>query len=344
MVDFMENERTFEKLVNSIINSMTTDLSDEQLRKLKDSLYINLNNFNIEEKTTELVLYDNSCEQALQDFLNTKNIEGKSEKTIARYRDILTPVITVINKNLKEITTNDLRAYLSQYKQVRKVSDNTLDGMRRIINSFFTWLTVERYIQDNPASRLMKIKAEKKVKTIITDEQLELLKIYCKNDRDIAMIDLLYASGIRVGELTELNIENIDFEKKEIVVHGKGNKQRTVYFNGGTKVRLQKYLVSRTDNNPALFVTLNNSVKTKEPRRFTIRAVEVRLNTIAKLAGLENIHPHKFRRSCATAMAKRGIGVQDISVILGHEKISTTQEYLVSDGNEVKRNYERMFA
>ena len=340
----MNNERTFEKLVNSIINSMTTDLSDEQLRKLKDTLYINLNNFDIEEKTTTLVLYDNSCEQALQDFLNTKSIEGKSNKTILRYHDILMPVLTYINKSLNEITTNDLRSYLAQYKQIRHVSDNTLDGMRRIINSFFTWLTVERYIHDNPASRLVKIKCEKKVKTIITDEQLELLKIYCKNDRDIAMIDLLYTSGIRVGELTELDIENVDFDKKEIIVHGKGNKQRTVYFNGSTKIRLQKYLASRTDNNPALFVTLNNSSKTNSPKRFSIRAIEVRLNTIASLAGLENIHPHKFRRSCATAMAKRGIGVQDISIILGHEKISTTQEYLVSDNNDVKRNYEKMFA
>ena len=340
----MNKEREFEVLVNNIINAMTKDLSDEQLRKLKDILYMNLNNYNIERKSTEITLYDNSREQALQDFLNTKNIEGKSEKTIMRYHDILMPVITSINKSLKDITTSDLRAYLSQYKQIRKVSDNTLDGMRRIINSFFTWLTTERYIQDNPASRLIKIKCEKKVKTIITDEQLELLKIHCKNDRDIAMIDLLYSSGIRVGELTELNIDNVDFDKKEIIVHGKGNKQRTVFFNGSTKVRLQKYLSTRTDNNAALFVTLHNNTKTNEPKRFSIRAIETRLNLIAEEAGLENIHPHKFRRSCATAMAKRGIGVQDISVILGHEKISTTQEYLVSDNNEVKRNYEKMFA
>ena len=174
----MNKEREFEVLVNNIINAMTKDLSDEQLRKLKDILYMNLNNYNIERKSTEITLYDNSCEQALQDFLNTKNIEGKSEKTIMRYHDILMPVITSINKSLKDITTSDLRAYLSQYKQIRKVSDNTLDGMRRIINSFFTWLTTERYIQDNPASRLIKIKCEKKVKTIITDEQLELLKIH----------------------------------------------------------------------------------------------------------------------------------------------------------------------
>lgn len=338
------NERDFDLLVNNIINCMTKDLSDEQLRKLKDTLYISLNNYNVEKKSTEITIYDNSCEQALQDFLNTKNIEGKSEKTIARYRDILTPVITAINKNIKDITTNDLRAYLSQYKQIRKVSDNTLDGMRRIINSFFTWLTTERYIHDNPASRLIKIKCEKKVKTIITDEQLELLKIHCKNDRDIAMIDLLYSSGMRVGELTELNIDDVDFGKKEIVVHGKGNKQRTVFFNGSTKIRLQKYLATRADNNNALFVTLNTSKKTNEPRRFSIRAIETRINMIASEAGLENIHPHKFRRSCATAMAKRGIGVQDISIILGHEKISTTQEYLVSDNNDIKRNYEKMFA
>lgn len=340
----MNSERNFNNLINDVVNSMMGDLSCEQAAKLKNVLYVNLNGYNIEKKSKEIVVYDNSCEQALSDFLNTKRIEGKSEKTVIRYRDILTPVIFTINKNLCNITTSDLRAYLSQYKLARKVSDNTLDGMRRIINSFFSWLFTERYIQDNPASRLVKIKSEKKVKTIITDEQLELLKIYCKNDRDIAMIELLYCSGIRVGELTELNVDNVDFEKREIIVHGKGNKQRVVYFNGSTKVRLEKYLSTRTDNNEALFVTLTNNSKTNEPRRFSIRAVESRLKTIAQSAGLENIHPHKFRRSCATVMAKRGIGVQDISVILGHEKISTTQEYLVVNNNEIKTNYEKMFA
>jgi integrase/recombinase XerD len=336
-----ENERCINELVVNVINGMTNVLSNEQLVNLKNILYMNLNDFNIDKKSTDIVLYDNMNVKLLQMFLNTKRIEGKSDKTVTRYEEILSPVINEIGKNITDITTNDLRCYLANYQRTRNVCNNTLDGMRRIISSMFTWLHQEGYLKDNPAARLNKIKAEKKVKKIITDEELETLRMNCTTDRDIAMIDLFYCSGMRVSELSSLNICDVDFENKEIIVHGKGDKQRKVYIDGGTKIRLLKYLSSRTDNNPALFVTLRKM--NGEPNRFTIRAIESRINTIATASGLENIYPHKFRRSMATSMASKNVNIYKISAILGHEKISTTQEYLVYNDNDIKQSYNICF-
>ena len=342
----MRNESTekfMEELIVNIINSMTDSLNEDQLKKLKNVLYIQMNEYDINKPVTDIVPYDTSNNDILQLFLNTKSIEGKSNNTITRYNDILSMMLTGINKTIKEITTWDLRTYLAIYKETRHVSDNTLDGMRRIITSFFGWLHDEKYLQEDPSVRLQKIKVEKKVKKIITDEELEKLRMACMNHRDIAMIDLLYASGMRVGELSALNISDVNLENKSIVVHGKGNKQRTVFFNGCTKVRLEEYLASRDDSNPALFVSLYKSAKSDEPIRFSIKGIEARINIIAEDAGLSHIHPHKFRRSMATNMASKNIPVNKIAYILGHEKISTTQEYLVNNESDIENSYRLCF-
>ena len=339
----IETEKMMSALITEIINAMVETLSEDQIKKLKNILYIKMNDYNIDKPTTEIVPYDDSNDKILQLFLQTKSIEGKSVNTIDRYRDILTMLLTGINKSIKAITTWDLRTYLAIYKETRHVSDNTLDGMRRIITSFFGWLRVEKYLTDDPSERLQKIKCEKKVKTIISDEEMEKLRMACMNDRDIAIIDLLYTSGMRVGELSALDREHVDFDKKSIIVHGKGNKQRTVYFNGCTKVRLEKYLSTRTDDNPALFVTLRNGAKIDAPIRLTIKSIETRINYIADTAGLSKIHPHKFRRSVATTMAKKNVPVNKIAYILGHEKISTTQEYLVNNEVDVENSYRMCF-
>lgn len=332
-----------EEFVANILNQIAPTLTNDQLKHLKNILYINLSKYNLTEQETSLTTSQTQSSQTLNLFLQTKLIEGKSQKTISRYKDILTPMLITINKPIPQITTWDLRAYLAQYKESRKVCDNTLDGMRRIISSFFTWLTVEKYISENPALRLQKIKVEKKVKNIIEDEQLELLRIATTNDRDLALIDLLYASGMRVGELAALNISDINFVQKSIVVHGKGNKQRRIFFNGSTKVRLEKYLATRSDYNPALFVTLRNNSKSKEPSRLSIKAIEHRIANIANKAGLTKIYPHMFRRSMATNMAKKNIPVNKIAYLLGHEKISTTQEYLVNNELDIENSYRMCF-
>lgn len=333
-----------DEFTNSILNSMIQDLDEEQMSKLKNVLYMNINNYTIDKASTELIVYDKyKNNEVLQTFLNTKLLEGKSPKTIERYHDIILPMLFEINKDIKEITTWDLRSYLSNYKIKRGVCDNTLDGMRRIYSSFFGWLKKEEYIEKDPSERLQKIKAEKKVKTIISDEQFEILKMNCEYTRDIALLNLLWCSGMRVGEIYLLNISDINLEKCSIIVKGKGNKQREVYFNGATKVWIDKYLSERKDNNPALFVTLRNGIHKNEPDRLSIKAIETRLKKIANKSGIEGIHPHKFRRTMASSMARRNISIDKIAKLLGHEKISTTQDYLVKNQNDIENSYKFCF-
>lgn len=321
-----------EEIVLDVVNSMSTVLSGEQLVKLKDVLYMKLMRFNIELKSidNELTIVDNDNinMQILKNFTLSKELDGKSTKTTQRYEDILRPVLLEINKPIQDIVTDDLQQYLWDYKTNRNVSNSTLDGMRRIMSSFFSWCRIKKYICENPAEGLQKIKSEKKVKQIITDEELERIRMCCKTDRDIALVDLFYASGIRVGEMTELNIDDVNFVNKSIIVHGKGNKYRTVYFDGRTKVRLEKYLSTRTDNNPALFVTLLNDRHTLQPRRFSIHAIESRLKYLGSECGVENIFPHKLRSKFATDCVKKGMPIEKVSKILGHERLETTRIYV----------------
>jgi site-specific recombinase XerD len=320
-----------EEIVLDVVSAMSTMLDGETLIKLKNVLYMKLIKYDISTKETEYELStidnDNTNLKVLMQFKLSKELDGKSLKTTQRYEDMLKPVLLDVNKPLSKITTDDLQQYLWNYKATRGVSNSTLDGMRRIMSSFFSWCRIKKYIADNLAEGLQKIKCEKKVKQIITDEELERIRINCKNDRDIAMIDLLYASGIRVGELSNLDISDVDFVNKSILVHGKGNKQRTVYFDGRTKVRLEKYLSTRTDNNPALFVTLLNDRHTLQPRRFTIRGIELRIKQIGLASGIINVFPHKFRSKCATDLCRKGMSIEKVAKILGHEKLETTRIY-----------------
>jgi len=317
-------------------------LQGEELQKLKDVLYMELIKYNIsiKEINNELTTTDadNINIQILRNFRLSKELDGKSTKTTQRYEDILKPVLYEINKPIQDITTDDLQQYLWNYKEIRKVCNNTLDGMRRIISSFFSWCRIKKYIVIDPSEGLQKIKSTKKVKKIVTDEELEQLRIHCKNDRDIAMIDLFYASGIRVGELSELNIDDVDFENRRIVVHGKGDKYRNVYFDGRTKVRLEKYLKTRNDTNSALFVTLISDRHTLQPRRFNIHAIETRIKEIGIASGVD-IYPHKLRSKFATDMLRKGMPVEKVSKLLGHEKIETTQIYAKVGETDTQNSY-----
>ena len=332
-----------EEIIMDVVNSMSTVMSGELLTKLKDVLYVKLMGYEITPKTVEneltIVDTDNYNIQILRKFCLSKELDGKSTKTTHRYEDILKPVLFEINKPIQNITTDDLQGYLWNYKAERNISNSTLDGMRRIMSSFFSWCRVKKYTAENPAEGLQKIKCEKKVKQIITDEELERIRIHCKNDRDIAMIDLFYASGIRVGELSELNIDDVDFVNRSILVHGKGNKQRTVYFDGRTKVRLENYLGTRTDNNPALFVTLISDRHTLEPRRFTIHAIESRIKSIGIASGIVGVFPHKFRSKCATDLVRKGMAIEKVAKILGHEKLETTRIYAEVADMDTKNAY-----
>ena len=255
-------------------------------------------------------------------FLAAKRIEGCSDRTIKYYRVTVEHMLNRIPSEVRRITTDDIRRYLVEYQQINSCSKVTVDNVRRNLSSFFSWLEEEDYILKSPMRRIHKIKTKQPVKEIITDEMIERLRDNCKCIRDLAIIDLLYSTGIRVGELVGLNKSDIDFEERECIVYGKGDKERRVYFDAKAKLHLLNYLNTRVDNNPALFVTLDAPFE-----RLKISGVEIRVRELGRKLNIDKIHPHKFRRTMATRAIDKGMPIEQVQKILGHSQIDTTMQY-----------------
>ena len=273
---------------------------------------------------------------ALNLFISSKEIEGCSSKTLHYYKSTLSIMLNEIKKQYYVVSTEDLRTYLSSYKEKGSASKITVDNVRRIISSFFSWLETENYINKSPARRIHKVRSGKQVKEVYSDEMIELIKQAAKNNRDIAIIDLLISTGIRVGELVKLNINDVDFENKECVVFGKGNKQRKVYFDAKTKLHLLQYLKMRKGQNEALFTSLLYPYN-----RLEISGVEIMLKKIGRSIGLKRVHPHKFRRTLATKAIDKGMPIEQVQHLLGHAKIDTTLEYAMVDDSNVKLSHKK---
>jgi site-specific recombinase XerD len=239
-------------------------------------------------------------------------------------------------KNVSEYTTEDIRAYLAVFQRKHKSSKVTIDNIRRIFSSFFAWLEEEDFILKSPVRRIHKVKTGTQVKEVLTDENLELLRDKCKNIRDLAIIDLLSSTGIRVGELVKLNRNDINFAERECIVFGKGNKERIVYFNARAKIHLQEYLKTRKDKNQALFVSL-----AKPHTRLQISGVETRLRELGRRVKLPRVHPHKFRRTLATMAIDKGMPVEQVQKLLGHVKIDTTMHYAMVNQTNVKLSHRK---
>lgn len=272
-------------------------------------------------------------------FLDAKQIEGCSERTIQYYRVTVEHLLRNIMTQIRKITTDEIRNYLVEYQKINGCSKVTVDNIRRNISSFFTWLEEEDYILKSPMRRIHKIKTKTVVKEVISDEAIEKIRDNCKEKRDIAIIDLLYSTGIRVGELVNLNISDLNLEQRECVVYGKGDKERRVYFDAKAKIHLQDYMESRTDNNPALFVTLD-----APHTRLKISGVEIRLRELGRNLGLTRIHPHKFRRTMATRAIDKGMPIEQVQKILGHSQIDTTMQYAIVNQTNVKTSHQKYMA
>lgn len=320
-----------EKLVN-ILNEMAEVLSIAQMKKLQEVLLRNLNEAAASDKSA-------SNQEYLQLFLDAKKIEGCSERTLQYYRVTIEKLLDRIDVPIRKISTEQIRAYLSEYQQINNCSKVTVDNIRRNVSSFFSWLEEEDYILKSPMRRIHKIKTKQQVKEIISDEAIERLRDSCCCPRDLAMIDLLYSTGIRVGELVNLNIDDINFEARECIVFGKGDKERRVYFDAKAKLHLQEYLKSRNDDNQALFVTLNSP-----HARLKISGVEIRIRELGRSLNLSKIHPHKFRRTMATRAIDKGMPIEQVQKILGHSQIDTTMQYAIVNQNNVKSSHQRYIA
>ncbi len=320
-----------EKIV-TVLNEMAEYLSISQMKKLQEVI---LRNFSENEAEKKRI----SNEDFLKMFLDAKRIEGCSDRTLNYYKITVEQFICQVETAVRKITTEEIREYLSNYQKRNNCSNVTIDNIRRNISSFFSWLEEEDYILKSPMKRIHKIKTKTVVKNIISDEGIEKLRDNCKEKRDLAIIDLLYSTGIRVGELVNLNIDDIDLEGRECVVYGKGDKERRVYFDAKAKVHLKEYIDARTDTNEALFVTLDAPYD-----RLKISGVEIRLRKLGRTLELEKIHPHKFRRSMATRAIDKGMPIEQVQKILGHSQIDTTMQYAMVNQSNVKMSHQRYMA
>ena len=317
-----------EKIV-IIVNEMAEYLSIAQMKKLQEVL---LKTFSTGQAKKE----DAPNAEYLQLFLEANQIEGCSDRTIQYYCTTIEHLLGVVETPIRRITTEEIRRYLVEYQKINNCSNVTIDNIRRNISSFFSWLEDEDYILKSPMKRIHKIKTPQQVKETISDEAIEKLRDSCNCSRDLAMIDLLYSTGIRVGELVKLNIADVDFSSRECVVFGKGNKERKVYFDAKAKLHLQNYLDERTDDNPALFVTLDAPYD-----RLKISGVEIRVRNLGRKLNMDKIHPHKFRRTMATRAIDKGMPIEQVQKILGHSQIDTTMQYAIVNQNNVKNSHQK---
>lgn len=317
-----------EKLV-LILNEMAEYLNIAQMKKLQEVLLKNLSENSVTKSEVSNIEY-------LQMFLEAKKIEGCSERTLQYYQVTVERFLQNVSTPIRKTATEEIRSYLSDYQKINNCSKVTVDNIRRNISSFFSWLEEEDYILKSPMRRIHKIKTKQQVKEIISDEAIEQLRDHCTCARDLAVIDLLYSTGIRVGELVNLDISDVDFEARECVVFGKGDKERRVYFDAKAKLHLQKYLASRSDSNPALFVTLD-----APHNRLKISGIEIRLRELGRRVNLIKIHPHKFRRTMATRAIDKGMPIEQVQKILGHSQIDTTMQYAMVNQINVKTSHQK---
>ena len=331
MLVFIGGTSMEEKLVN-ILNEMAEYLSISQMKKLQEVLLKNMKEQ--EENISETSNYD-----YLKMFIAAKKIEGCSDRTVTYYKSTVEHLLKCIDTPIRKITTDEIRSYLAQYQEKGGCSKTTIDNIRRNISSFFSWLEEEDYILKSPMIRIHKIKTVQPVKETITDELIERLRDACLCKRDLAIVDLLYSTGIRVGELVRLNIDDISFEERECVVFGKGDKERRVYFDAKAKLHLQDYLKERDDDNPALFVTLD-----APHQRLKISGVEIRIRSLGRSINAEKIHPHKFRRTMATRAIDKGMPIEQVQKILGHSQIDTTMQYAMVNQSNVKNAHRKYIA
>lgn len=323
-------------LIRQIQQEMSGVLNNAQRQKLKEVLELCFFYVDVVSLENQTLSQTKNNQTLKEEFLSAKQVEGCSERSINYYSSTLDNLIKTLQKAFNQIETEDLRVYLSEYQKKNNASKQTIDNIRRILSSFFTWLEDEDYILKSPVRRIHKIKTTKQVKETYSDEALERLRDNCKCIRDLAIIDILSSTGMRVGELVKLNRMDVDFTNRECVVLGKGSKERIVYFDARTKLHLQNYLNTRNDENPALLVSL------LEPHnRLEIAGIEIMLRKLGRSLEINKVHPHKFRRTLATRAIDKGMPIEQVQKLLGHQKIDTTMEYAIVDQQNVKNSHKK---
>ncbi|QOW11647.1 integrase [Kaistella flava (ex Peng et al. 2021)] len=320
-----------ELVKQEIMNAMNTVLNFQQIMMLEKVIHQSFHNVEITIPNKENQNFTDNNKSILSLFISSKKVEGCSEKSLKYYLSTIDTLLQKLKKNITEISTNDLRFYLSDYQEIKKSSKVTIDNIRRIFSSFFSWLEDEDYILKSPVRRIHKIKTPRIIKEVLSDEEIEVLRDNCKEIRDLTLIEILISTGIRVGELVKINRNDINFHERSCIVTGKGDKEREVYFDARSKIHLKQYLKARTDNNEALFVSLS-----KPHQRLSIGGVENVLRKLGLKTNINKVHPHKFRRTLATMAIDKGMPIEQVQKLLGHVKIDTTMHYAMVNQANVK--------
>lgn len=325
-----------EQKIMEVLRRMHTALQEPQLKELQDVLQMVFEGCTLVQMKHEVRIADRSWMIDLEEYLMSKALEGKSPGTVERYRYELQRLLSYTNKAVQDVTDGDISGYMRAYKGIRQVSNQTLKNVRAVYSSFFAWLRDRGRIGRNPMALVENIKVEQKLKKPYTDEEREMLLRNCGTLRDKAMMEFFYSTAVRVSELASLNREDIHFISKDLVVLGKGSKERTVYLNDRTNLYMKEYLQSRTDDNPALFVG------TRSPHsRLSKTGIEDIIRRTGRRAGVEKAHPHRFRRTAATNALNRGMPVQEVAQLLGHAKLETTMVYCSVDQAGVKYHHQK---
>ena len=323
-----------QQIITDVVQQMLPHLDNAQLKQLQKVLEHTLFGCEITKQDEKGTTNDNS--KLVDDFVAAKRIEGCSEKTLKYYRTTIEAMVISVDKSIRHIQTEDLRSYLTDYQSKNQSSRVTIDNIRRILSSFFSWLEDEDYILKSPVRRIHKVKTASNIKETYTDEELEKMRDDCSELRDLAIIDILASTGMRIGEMVLLNKADINFNDRECVVFGKGDKERIVYFDARAKIHLQNYIDSRTDDNPALFVTLRSPHE-----RIKIGGIESRLREMGKALDIKKVHPHKFRRTLATMAIDKGMPIEQLQLLLGHKRIDTTLQYAMVKQSNVKQAHRK---
>ena len=322
-----------EKIINVILAQMV-NLGSEDVRKLECVLRNVLADYDFTLRETALATQNDVWMESLNIFIARKTTDGKSERTMKLYQLQLSRLLSYLNKPVSEITENDLYQYLAMYKQVRHVSNRYLDDLRRIMTSFFGWQYRKGFITQNPAIGLDPIKCANVIKKPFSEEELELLRRNCETKREIALVEFLYSTGIRVSELIALNVSDVNLDTLTVIVKGKGNKERQTYLTRTARLHIKEYLQTRDDKCEALFVS-----ERSDHGRLTVTAVQSILRRIGKRSGVENTHPHRFRRTMATNVLKKGMPLEEVRTLLGHVKVETTLIYCTVNQESVRHSH-----
>lgn len=330
MSEQVKNRLAYE-IAEELVQKFDKEIAQEVMYIINKHLY----NYDITDKSTSLVLHDDFTEKILKIFIGTKKLEGKAEGTLQHYYRYTRLLVTFLNCSIKDVTTDGIKLYLMTMKMEHNLQNSTVENMRCYINAVFSWMAKEDYISKNPCAKIAPIKIPEKIRESFSSEEMKLIKSYCKdNARNFALINFLYSTGMRVSELCSVNIEDIDFQNKQLIITGKGNKQRKVYLTDETCQTIKNYLNTRTDNNKALFVNYKKN-------RITDDGVRWILHSIENKTGIKNIHPHRFRRTLATDLLNKGMPIQDVAKLLGHSNVKVTQKYYYHTDKKVEIEFRK---